>query len=239
MHSFITTAALVASASLSLAAPAQIAGRSAFEVKQVAAGQIFKNGPMQMKKTYEKFANVGAVAPSEVLAAAAAQQSGEAPADPQQYDQAYLTPVTLGSSQLNLDFDTGSSDLWCFSTDSPASMSAGHAKYDPSTGTKLDGYTWSITYGDQSGAAGIVYSDKVVVGGVTATSQAVEAATSVSSTFTSNTDSDGLLGLAFSSINQVKPKQQTTFFDTVKSTLAKGLFTADLKKGTAGSYTFG
>ena len=99
--------------------------------------------------------------------------------------------------------------------------------------------TWDITYGDQSGAAGIVYADTVVVGGVTATKQAVEAATSVSSTFAQNTADDGLLGLAFSSINQVKPDPQTTFFDTVKSTLAKGLFTVDLKKGTAGSYTFG
>lgn len=127
-----------------------------------------------------------------------------------------------------------------FSTETPSSESAGHTLYNPSTsGTKLNGYSWSITYGDQSGAAGDVYTDKVVVGGVTATKQAVEAATSVSSTFVSNTDNDGLLGLAFSSINQVQPKQQTTFYDTVKSTLAKGLFTADLKAGTAGSYTFG
>lgn len=103
----------------------------------------------------------------------------------------------------------------------------------------MQGYSWDITYGDQSGAGGDVYSDKVVIGGVTATSQAVEAATSVSSTFASDTQSDGLVGLAFSSINTVKPKAQTTFFDTVKSTLAKGLFTADLKKGAAGSYTFG
>ena len=74
---------------------------------------------------------------------------------------------------------------------------------------------------------------------MTATSQAVEAATSVSAQFTSDTDNDGLLGLAFSSINTVKPVQQTTFFDTVKSTLAQKLFTANLKKGTAGSYDFG
>jgi len=79
----------------------------------------------------------------------------------------------------------------------------------------------------------------VVVGPVTATSQAVEAATSVSSEFTQDTDNDGLLGLAFSSINTVRPTQQKTFFDTVKSSLAKPLFAADLKKGTAGSYDFG
>lgn len=80
-----------------------------------------------------------------------------------------------------------------------------------------------------------MYSDKVVVGGVTATSQAVEAATSVSAQFTQDTDNDGLLGLAFSSINTVEPRQQTTFFDTVKNSLAQKLFTADLKKGAAGT----
>lgn len=74
---------------------------------------------------------------------------------------------------------------------------------------------------------------------MTATSQAVEAATSVSSSFTQDTDNDGLLGLAFSTINTVSPTQQKTFFDTVKSSLAKPLFAADLKKGTAGSYDFG
>lgn len=74
---------------------------------------------------------------------------------------------------------------------------------------------------------------------MTATSQAVEAATSVSAQFSQDVDNDGLLGLAFSTINTVQPQQQTTFFDTVKSTLAKKLFTVDLKAGEPGSYDFG
>lgn len=52
----------------------------------------------------------------------------------------------------------------------------------------------------------------------------------MSAQFTSDTNNDGLLGLAFSRINTVEPTQQTTFFDTVKSSLAKKLFTVDLKK---------
>ena len=86
---------------------------------------------------------------------------------------------------------------------------------------------------------GNVFSDKVVVGPVTATSQAVEAATSVSSSFTSDTQNDGLLGLAMSSINTVTPTQQTTFFDTVKATLAQKLFAAYLRHNAAGVYDFG
>lgn len=127
-----------------------------------------------------------------------------------------------------------------FSTETPSSESSGHARYNPAnSGRKLNGATWDISYGDGSGARGDVYADKVVVGSVTATSQAVEAATSVSAQFTQDTDNDGLLGLAFSSINTVQPTQQKTFFDTVKSSLAKPLFAADLKKGRAGSYDFG
>ncbi|KAL1628433.1 hypothetical protein SLS54_002006 [Diplodia seriata] len=78
-----------------------------------------------------------------------------------------------------------------------SSEQTGHAVYDPdNSGTKQEGSKWDISYGDGSGASGTVYADKVVVGGVTATSQAVEAATSVSTSFTQDVDNDGLLDLA-------------------------------------------
>lgn len=116
---------------------------------------------------------------------------------------------------------------------------AGHDYYKADSSKQLQGYTWKISYGDGSGAAGKVYADKVVVGGVTATRQAVEAATSVSSTFTQDTNTDGLLGLAMSSINTVQPQQQTTFFDTVLPQLAKPVFAVNLKYHAAGTYDFG
>lgn len=121
-----------------------------------------------------------------------------------------------------------------------SSEQSGHTDYDPSTSGVLEsGETWSIEYGDGSTASGTVYADTVVVGSVTATSQAVEAATSASSSFLSDTASDGLLGLAFSDLNTIRPTAKTTFFDTVKSSLALPLFTVDLKKGEPGSYDFG
>lgn len=94
---------------------------------------------------------------------------------------------------------------------------------------KDTGATWDISYGDGSGASGNVYYDKVVIGPVTATSQAVEAATSVSSAFVADTANDGLVGLAASTINTVTPNPVTTFFDTIKSTLPSALFTAGEK----------
>lgn len=128
---------------------------------------------------------------------------------------------------------------WVFSSLQSSSQTAGHDIYKADASKLKSGYSWKISYGDGSGAAGKVYADKVVVGAVTATSQAVEAATSVSSTFSQDTDTDGLLGLAMSSINTVTPVKQTTFFDTVKSQLASPLFAVNLKYHAAGTYDFG
>jgi aspergillopepsin I len=89
-----------------------------------------------------------------------------------------------------------------FSSQTPSSEAKGHSTYQPSSSAKkMSGYSWSISYGDGSSASGDVYQDTVTVGGVTFAKQAVEAAEQVSSEFTQDTASDGLLGLAFSSIN--------------------------------------
>jgi len=103
----------------------------------------------------------------------------------------------------------------------------------------VSGATWQISYGDGSGASGDVYKDTVSVGPVKATGQAVEAASKISAQFTKDQNNDGLLGLAFSSINTVKPKAQTTFFDTVKSSLSSPLFAVTLKHNAPGTYDFG
>ena len=126
-----------------------------------------------------------------------------------------------------------------FSSLQPSSQRTGHSIYTVNSAKKLSGYTWDISYGDGSGASGTVYRDTVTIGGVTYSSQAVEAATSVSSEFTSDTDTDGLVGLAFNSINTVSPQQQKTFFSNVASSLAAPILAANLKYHAAGEYDFG
>ena len=131
---------------------------------------------------------------------------------------------------------------WVFSSELPSNEQSGHGIYNPSKSStsKIEsGETWDISYGDGSGAAGNIYADTVKIGAVTVTSQAVECATSVSSTFVSDTDSDGLVGLAFDSINTASPKQVQTFFGNAEPSLASPLFTANLKKGKPGNYNFG
>ncbi|KAL9054529.1 MAG: hypothetical protein Q9162_004085 [Coniocarpon cinnabarinum] len=245
-----TLAAAAACFTLATAAPAPASPKQqsgevgAFSIGQVPVPQsaVKKNGPRQYAKALRKYK---AAIPERVHAAAVAaadgSSSGSVAAEPSANDEAYLSPVQVGSppQTLMLDFDTGSADLWVFSDKLPSSEQTGHAVYQTDASKLQSGSSWKISYGDGSGASGTVYADTVNVGGVTATSQAVEAATSVSSVFSQNVDTDGLVGLAFSAINTVQPKPATTFFDTVKSSLAQPLFAAYLQRNAPGTYDFG
>ena len=91
-----------------------------------------------------------------------------------------------------------------FSAELKPSKIGNHSIYDPKKSTTsklLSGATWDISYGDGSSAKGDVYTDNVSVGGSVATGQAVELASKVSKQFVDDYASDGLLGLAFDSIN--------------------------------------
>ncbi|GME52929.1 Peptidase A1 [Neofusicoccum parvum] len=143
-----------------------------------------------------------------------AETSGEVPAEDIQNDALYLCEVGIGTpaQTLKLDFDTGSADLWVWSTELPASTqstgkSSGHAVFDPSkssTYKEASGSTWQIQYGDSSSASGSVGTDNVTLGGLTVENQAVELAKTLSDQFVQGAG-DGLLGLAWGSINTVKP----------------------------------
>ncbi len=168
--------------------------------------------------------------------------SGNVPATPEQGDVEYLAPINIGGQTMNMDFDSGSSDLWVFNTQLSAASQTGHQNFDPaksSTFKLIQGASFSISYGDGSGAAGTVGTDTVNIGGATVTGQAIELATAVSSSFVQDTQSNGLVGLAYSKLNTVKPAQQKTFFDNAKATLAMPVFTADLRHAAVGAYTFG
>ncbi|KAF2103514.1 aspergillopepsin A precursor [Rhizodiscina lignyota] len=179
-------------------------------------------------------------------------QTGTTAAVSESNDSEFLEPVTVGGQKFNLDFDTGSSDLWVFSTSLSQQTIGQHSAYDPTksnTVQPMQGATWQISYGDGSGAAGTVVTDQVNIGGATVTTQAVEMATALSQSFVQDTDNDGLVGLAFSKLNTVRhdlisklvqPTQQKTFFDNIMPSLQMPVFSVDLRgNSSAGSYTFG
>lgn len=235
----------VAILSASIAAGSVIPNKvGTFELKQRHnKGFSGRNGAAALLRAYTKYHIP--VPPSLIKAAqggqSAKREQGTAVANSDQNDLEYLVQVSIGTpaQNLNLDFDTGSSDLWVFSTETPNPGS--HNLYNPgqsSSSQQLSGETWSITYGDGSSSSGDVYSDVVTVGGLTVQNQAVESAQQVSSQFSSG-DSDGLLGLAFSSLNTVSPDQQKTWFDNISPNLDSPLFVADLRHDTPGSYIFG
>lgn len=168
--------------------------------------------------------------------------TGNVAATPEQGDVEYLAPISIGGQTMNMDFDSGSSDLWVFNTQLNTASQTGHTNFDPTKSTSfkmMTGSSFTISYGDGSGAAGNVGTDTVNIGGATVTSQAIELATAVSTSFVQDTQSNGLVGLAFSKLNTVKPTAQKTFFDNAMPNLAMPVFTADLRKASVGAYTFG
>lgn len=79
----------------------------------------------------------------------------------------------------------------------------------------------------------------MAIGSASVTGMTIEAATEVSAGFTSDQYSWGILGLGMSSGNTVTPVSQLTFMDTIKSSLAAPVFTANLIHGEPGNYDFG
>ncbi|ESK97458.1 aspartic protease [Moniliophthora roreri MCA 2997] len=112
--------------------------------------------------------------------------------------------VGTPSYEFTVDFDTGSSDLFLPGTNCNVNC-AGHALYDPSaSATSRDqGRDFSLKFGDGSTSKGKVFHDTVEVAGLTATEQAVGAATQYSDGFAVDQfPSDGLMGMAFPEISE-------------------------------------
>ncbi|KAK2616485.1 hypothetical protein QQS21_000527 [Conoideocrella luteorostrata] len=172
-------------------------------------------------------------------------KTGTVQAKPAQHvDSEYSIIVDFGTpaQTIPLNLDTGSSDLWVFSTDTDPSSVQGQTLYRPdnsSTSKRLSGETWKILYGDMAGASGIVYTDKVQIGDTSVETQAIEAALQVSADIASDSFVSGIMGMANSAANTVRPTPQRTYIDNIKDELALPLFTANLRSRAPGNYNFG
>ncbi|KAF3482470.1 aspergillopepsin A [Arthroderma uncinatum] len=168
------------------------------------------------------------------------KDGGSVKVTPSDYDAEFVNEITVGNDTVLVDIDTGSADFWVFSSQLPERSRRNHRIYHPDlTGTKLQKHTWELKYGDGTGAAGNVFQDKVSLPGLEVSSQAVQAATWVSYEFADQQTTDGILGFGFDKRNQVLPKKQRTWFDNIKQSLSKPIFTACLKHQAPGFYDFG
>jgi hypothetical protein len=176
-----------------------------------------------------------------------AETDHEVSAESIQNDLEYVVPVKIGTPgvTLHLDFDTGSSDLWVWSSHlANVHSHGGHTIYDPkksSTAKHATG-SWRITYGDGSSASGDVYTDTITIADIVVPRQAVEAAKKLSSSFLTDGGNDGLLGLAWPEINTVHPRPVATPMKNMieKKLIDHPLFTVKLGRGKEpGFYSFG
>ncbi|KAJ7510848.1 acid protease [Mycena galericulata] len=122
-------------------------------------------------------------------------------------DEEWAGTVSIGTpaQKFVIDFDTGSSDLWVPSkscTSSTCKKKSTYSSASSSTSSKKSG-TFSIQYGDGSTVSGPIYTDSVTVAGVKVTKQYLSPVTTLSSSFADD-PADGILGLAFPAISNLK-----------------------------------
>ncbi|GAA6005609.1 hypothetical protein JCM11491_003699 [Sporobolomyces phaffii] len=134
-----------------------------------------------------------------------AKQSGSVGLTSYNDNSLWAGALSIGSPSqaFQINFDTGSADLWVTSTGCNSAACNVHAKYDPSkssTAKSVANKKLSITYGDGSATQGAVYSDTVTIGGMSINSQTFGGANALSSDFASD-PYDGLMGMAFSTIS--------------------------------------
>ncbi|RBR19331.1 hypothetical protein FVER53590_08402 [Fusarium verticillioides] len=165
------------------------------------------------------------------------KQSGSVKVKPIAGGQSFFTPTVIGNQTFKMLYDTGSADLWVYSNDSSPFQREDHPGYVPtSSATLLKGYNFTLKYAFGDTISGEVFTDTVKAGPVVAKKQAVEAALIIQP----EVAYDGIMGLAFSTINQVTPKKQKTFFETLLPTLKKKIFAANLRvDGKPATWDFG
>ncbi|KAI4111778.1 MAG: hypothetical protein LQ339_000235 [Xanthoria mediterranea] len=128
----------------------------------------------------------------------------------------------IGNQTLNLLVDTGSSDLWVYS--SMVQNPGSHTLYDygdkpflqqiPAEGGAAVNATFDISYGfPGSNVKGFVGSEVVSLGGVPSFVMNINLATEVSDAVKNVPCWDGIIGMGFKGLNTVRPHNVSTFLE--------------------------
>ncbi|KAK0737311.1 aspartic peptidase domain-containing protein [Apiosordaria backusii] len=201
------------------------------------------NGPRQYSRALKKW---GVAVPGDVddvTNSFRGGETGDVNAASIMGDREYLSRVGFGTpfQYLNVDLDTGSADVWVYSSETKVEEPREDifVVEKSSTAKLLNGTTWMITYADSSYAWGHAFHDSIDIGGIPLHNAVVQSAVAVSHSLSADKDIDGIFGMAYKLHSQVIPKQPTVL-ETLQAHLDKPLFTADLKyRSDEGAYTFG
>lgn len=196
-----------------------------------------RSGAAQYRRALDKYAALGSGG------------TGELSATDEEAGSEWLANVTIGTppQSFMVDFDTGSSDFWVWSTDSIAANKSSHQLYNftaSSTAHNDTSETFSIEYGDDSSTSGYVILDDVNIAGIEISQQAVEVAVDLSAEFESDPAS-GLLGLGLPGLNAASPKLVATPVENMISqgVLDEPIFAVSLLNingsGAGGQWDFG
>ena len=168
-----------------------------------------------------------------------------------QLDSEFLSDIYIGSNgdKVSVVMDTGSADLWMFSTDC-VGCSGTHNYYNPSKSSTFKNTTtpFKLLYGDGSQTSGILAFDTVNLAGAPIQAQSIDVAHTISPNLQSNA-MDGILGLGFPNLMSVQG--QTGVSTPVTNMMSQGLIPAGMfglqyiktnlwsYLGGGGAWTFG
>jgi len=152
---------------------------------------------------------------SALRGASAKAPSDTVVVDGSDFDEEYLTNVTIGGQHFSLIVDTGSSDTWapqtgfnCFDIDgNPVSADTcafGTSGFDiaaSKTFKPFPGVSFNITYGDGEFLSGPVGFDTLTIGGLSVTGQEIGVPTLAA--WEGDGINTGLIGLAFPDLTSV------------------------------------
>ena len=154
----------------------------------------------------------------------------------------WITNIELGSPPQSIPVipDTGSGDLFVFSSSCSTCSLSNHSSYDPSSSRSFTNLSqpWNVLYHDESGAEGYVISDKLSFGRSSGlfTDLGFGLATSISGDGFVESGSSGVLGLSLDGLSTMPDseyqKGATLFSRLVKGRkLPKPLLSIRLDKG--------
>lgn len=140
-------------------------------------------------------------------------------------EELWSGPVTFGSQQIYVDFDTGSADVI-----------VNHNSYSPGSTAKKTGRTFRTAYGDGTTATGPVYTDKFSIAGLSASSAGLGWANN--QFLSGESPNNGIAGMSYPSLATLGTPP---FFDSLMSAgaVSKGVFTFTLNPSSSRLYLGG